>query len=450
MPVSEGSRPPNPTALPTKLVSREDFMALDPISLGRRLREARENRRLTQEQAAQAIGTSRTALVHIEAGKRSLSTLELAQLAKLYHRSVSDFFVEDDTQPECDEDPLVILHRLPTELLDDPEVNRQVSRCVELCAIGVDLENTLGIEDGVSLPAYELKSPTKPFEATRQGERVAEEERRRLGLGYGPIADVSDLISTQGIWASGVRGLPTEMSGIFLRHTSIGMVILVNYDHPRSRKRFSYAHEYAHALLDRKTTSAIVSRGENSQEFIERRANAFAAAFLMPKDGVRWFFEEVLEKGGPSRRYRVTFSSAGELPSEAEERPAPGSQQITYQDVASFAHYFGVSYPAAVYRLSDLGFLNSEEKTSLLARSDLALRMLRAMADFDDCDEETRDAQEQRKPDRELVSHIVRLAIEAYRREEVSQGWLRDLSDKLEMEMTADDLIELAEAAASD
>jgi hypothetical protein len=38
-----------------------------------------------------------------------------------------------------------------------------------------------------------------------------------------------------------------------------------------------------------------------------------------------------------------------------------------------------------------------------------------------------------RKLDHELVAQIVRLAVEAYRREEVSQGWLRDLSDQLEM-----------------
>lgn len=424
-------------------------MALDPITLGRRLREARENRRLTQEQAAQAIDVSRTALVHIEAGKRSLSTLELSQLAKLYHRSAADFFAEEDAPSTREDDPLVILHRLPPELLDNPEVNRQVSRCVQLCSIGLDLETTLGIEGSVSLPFYELKAPSRPFEATRQGERIAEEERRRLGLGYGPIADMSDLITTQGVWASGVRGLPTEMSGIFLRHSSIGMVILVNYGHPRCRKRFSYAHEYAHALLDRKTTSAIVSRRENSQEFIERRANAFAAAFLMPVDGVRWFFDEVLEKGGPSRRYRVTFSSAGGEPSEAEERPAPGSQQITYQDVTTFAHHYGVSYAATVYRLSDLGFLNADEKSSLLEKSDLANRLLRQMDVFDDFDDEGENASRGRmlKADRELVSQLVRLAIEAYRMEEVSQGWLRDLSDKLEM--PADDLIELAEAAAT-
>jgi hypothetical protein len=44
------------------------------------------------------------------------------------------------------------------------------------------------------------------------------------------------------------------------------------------------------------------------------------------------------------------------------------------------------------------------------------------------------------------VDQIVRLAVEAYRRDEVSQGWHRNLSDKLEM--PAEELVELAEAAA--
>ncbi len=414
-------------------------MPLDSITLGRRLREARENRRLTQEQAAQTVGISRTALVHIESGKRSLSTLELSELTKLYRRSIADFFAEEEQQVNQEDDPLLILHRLPVELTNDPEVNRQVSRCVELCSIGVELETTLSTQDPINLPAYELRAPTRPFDATRQGEQVAEAERRRLGLGYGPVADMADLITTQGVWASGVRGLPNEMSGIFLRHSSIGLVILVNYDHPRSRKRFSYAHEYAHALLDRKTTSAIVSSKENSQEFIERRANAFAAAFLLPAEGVRWFLE-LLEKGGASRRYRITSTSVGDEPVEAEDRPEPGSQQITYQDVVSLAHHFDVSYPASVYRLSDLGYINAEEKKNLLERSALGSRLLNAMDHFDDEQAATR------KPDRELVGQIVRLAVEAYRREEVSQGWLRDLSEKLEM--PAEDLVELAEAAA--
>ena len=77
--------------------------------------------------------------MHIENGKRSLSTLELSEFTKLYHRSVTDFFAggrEQQAEPRG-RTRCLIIHRLPVELINDPEVNRQVSRCVELCSIGV-------------------------------------------------------------------------------------------------------------------------------------------------------------------------------------------------------------------------------------------------------------------------------------------------------------------------
>ena len=44
-------------------------MALDPATLGRRLREARENRRLTQEQAAAAIRLGACRIIDIKLGR---------------------------------------------------------------------------------------------------------------------------------------------------------------------------------------------------------------------------------------------------------------------------------------------------------------------------------------------------------------------------------------------
>jgi hypothetical protein len=52
---------------------------------------------------------------------------------------------------------------------------------------------------------------------------------------------------------------------------------------------------------------------------------------------------------------------------------------------------------------------------------------------------------DQKKPDRELVRQIVHLAVEAYRRAEISKGRLRDLSALLDI--PARDLVALAEAA---
>ena len=49
------------------------------------------------------------------------------------------------------------------------------------------------------------------------------------------------------------------------------------------------------------------------------------------------------------------------------------------------------------------------------------------------------------EPEQELRSQLVRLAIEAYRREEISQGRLREIGRKVGLKAT--DLVELAEAA---
>jgi len=59
---------------------REDGV-LDQPTLARRLRKAREDRGLTQQDAADALGISRTAVTQIEGGSRSVSTLELTRFA---------------------------------------------------------------------------------------------------------------------------------------------------------------------------------------------------------------------------------------------------------------------------------------------------------------------------------------------------------------------------------
>ncbi|MBK9039200.1 MAG: ImmA/IrrE family metallo-endopeptidase [Bdellovibrionales bacterium] len=167
-------------------------------------------------------------------------------------------------------------------------------------------------------------------------------------MGQTPIANMGELISDQRIWSSGVN-LPDEMSGLFLRHTSIGMAILVNLTMFRGRKRFSYAHgtpmPYSTGIR-----TATVSTRDNASELIEKRANAFAAALLMPGEGVTEFLRS-LDKGLPSRYEQTIFDVATEGRIDTQTRPIPGSQAITHQDAAMLAHHFGVSYQATTYRL---------------------------------------------------------------------------------------------------
>lgn len=69
-------------------------MTLNAVELGRRLSEARSFMGFTQDHVAISLGLHRTAIVQIEAGRRGVSTLELAEFAKLYRKPVADFFQE--------------------------------------------------------------------------------------------------------------------------------------------------------------------------------------------------------------------------------------------------------------------------------------------------------------------------------------------------------------------
>jgi Zn-dependent peptidase ImmA (M78 family)/DNA-binding XRE family transcriptional regulator len=407
-------------------------MSIDQANLARRLKEARLNCGLTQDEAASAVGIPRTAVVNIEAGKRSLSTLELSKFAKAYHRSVTYFFQDDTAAAAVETADLILLRQLPG-YEDNKLVKEAVARCMEICRIAIELETLLDRKPRTAPPIYDLLSPRRAEEAIEQGILVAEEERRRLGLGLAPIADVSDLVNTQGIWAAGFQ-LPDEMSGLFLRHSSIRSVIIVNYKHARTRKRFSYAHEYAHAILDR-SMNAIVSTDRNSQELIEKRANAFAATFLMPQAGVSWFLS-LIDKGGVSR-WQLYAYGPGEDDSDTERRAAPRSQRITFKDVAMLAHHFGTSYESAVYRLRDLRIIRPVERQVLLEEDQREA----AKAFIELFYKELPSG-----PDRELVLEVANLAIEAFQRDEVSTGHLRDLGETLGI--SGAKLVELAETAA--
>jgi Zn-dependent peptidase ImmA (M78 family) len=113
---------------------------------------------------------------------------------------------------------------------------------------------------------------------------------------------------------------------------------------------------------------------------------------------------------------------------------------LTYEDVATLAHHFGVSYQAALFRLKSLSIVNDAEFGELRDKEHFGkqyLELLQVLVDLEGLDE--------RKPDREIVSQVVHLALEAYRREEISKGKLRDLSKLLNF--SARELVMLAEAA---
>ena len=395
-------------------------VSMDAARLGDRLRAARDRRGLSQQAVADALGLPRTAITNMETGARAVSTLEITKLADLYGQTPAYFLSPNEKEAE---DLLVVLHRALPEIEQAPQTKREVGRILDLYREGAGLRGLLDQTSEQTVPNYESKV-SSAGDAIRQGEVVAQEERRRLRLGIAPIVNAAETISEQGVWTA-ATDLPDGLSGLFVNHPSIGLAILVNASHRPVRRRFSYAHEYAHALFDRGETVTTTS-SQNSTQLAEKRANAFAAAFLMPAEGIADHLRQ-LDKGSPSRHAQTLFDVANDAMMEAEVRTRPGSQAITYQDVASLARRFGVSYEAAAWRLKSLGHIGVGETNALLSQKDTGNRYMRELG-FEDLFETGKISE---PPEQELRGQLVRLAVEAFRQEEISRGRLIEIARKL-------------------
>ncbi len=405
---------------------------MDHISLGNRLRAARERSGLSQQAVADKLDLQRTAITLIEGGQRQVSTIELTQFATLYRRSVAELL---NPSEKFAEDYLVVLHRLAPELQNDPQVKLDVETCLDLCQLGVELEQTLGRDERQGPPKFTLSPPKNASEAVTQGFEVAEEERRRLGLGSAPIRNIAQRINEQGVWAV-TSNLRSDMAGFFMQHPAIGLVTIANASHKPPRRRFSFAHEYGHVLMDRDRDLQVTSTA-NSGELVEKRANAFAAAFLLPTSGVEHFLAGV-GKGRSSRQQQLFYDVASNGKFDVEGREAPNSQTITFQDVALLATNFGVSYEAATYHLNSLRYVDRSETQTLLTKSALGRQYVELFG-----------LRANGRPDShhdgpELRSQIMHLAMEAYRREEISRGRLLDVGKRLDI--PPHDLLALTEA----
>ena len=388
-------------------------MPITQLELARRLRAARKACHATQAKAAWALGIPRSAVSQIETGQRGVSGLELHRLAQLYSRDVGHF-LEDRFE---ESNPVTAMFRAHPELRESPAATASLRLCGELHREVANLHELLELDRGIStIPAYPfLRTPKSKWDAVRQGTSAAEKERRRLDLGIAPLPDVADLLGAQGIGTALVK-MDDGISGLTLIAADGNVLVAANRTHPILRRRFSFAHEYAHVLLDRERKT-ILSHTRRRSSLMEVRANAFAASFLMPAEGVRSYVN-ALSKGLGSRTRADTFDE--EAATRVEARKAADTQNIELHDVVRMAHHFGVSCIAMLYRLKGLDFVTEEERVSLAEQDDTglgkALRELLGLPKPDDSEGETR-----------VHARFVAMAIEAFTRARITQRKLDEL-----------------------
>lgn len=139
---------------------------------------------------------------------------------------------------------------------------------------------------------------------------------------------VEDIAKNMGIKISYAPS--DEYSGMLIRKEGEQALMGVNSNEPKTRMRFTIAHEIAHFIFDKKTAVSIDYRNNGSsldKPLEEKRADLFAANLLMPRKKLQLDVEKISQ------------------------------ENITKDKIADLARQYGVSSEAMMYRLANLNLI---------------------------------------------------------------------------------------------
>lgn len=291
------------------------------------LARARDRARYSQDDVGAALGVSRAMVSYWESGTRRPNDRQLAALARLYGIEVIDLLEDREIEPGA-ADLAGMLLRADEGI--DPEFTPGVQEFVQFLQRYTELSQLTDLPiRGLSQSPFVHRSR---FAQKDDARRKAEEVRSHLDLGTGPISDVDVVCEMLGITVYRAplgKDLGHAPSGAFLNHPEVGFSILVNLDMTPGRRRFTVAHEIAHALFHSDEDRWVVSLGQNPRETF---ADEFAGEFLMPSEGVRRFVEEA-------------------------EMPPRITDPV---DVIHIQRYFRASFPMTLVRLRQMKAITSQ------------------------------------------------------------------------------------------
>lgn len=240
-----------------------------PVKLGAKLRRARENLGLTQEELSKSVGLSSEFISLLEIGKRAPSLDSLRRLSDFLKKDIG-YFLQDT------EGDFQVLGREKKLSKEAQAVIRRFQRYSE---------DYLRVEE-----LTQRRAEPAPFYQNASAERMAQEERKRLGLGDEPIRDIFTLLELNGLRILR-QAVPeaAQIAGIFVFYEAeqAGFALL-DSSRPLGDQHVAAAHEYAHYLKDRFAGPILDNPDVFIDEYLplyhprEKFAQQFAFDFLVP------------------------------------------------------------------------------------------------------------------------------------------------------------------------
>jgi len=310
--------------------------------LGSKLKKARTELGLSQAAFARALGFSSEFISLLEADKRAPSLTSLNKIAAYLKKDIRSFLQEKESAFN------ILLRgdalKAPGSEGLDAASQAVLQRFKRYC------DDYLRLERRANRPSSagsSLGLPLAPLYSNISPERLAEEERRRLGLGDEPIRDIFALSELNGCR---ILRLPipsgAKLSGafIFLEDREAAFALINSADTP-GRQAFTAAHEYCHYLKDRHEGPLIENPDVFIDEYVslyhprEKFAQTFANCFLMPASKVRATIEKEF-----------------------------GGRRLTFDQVLYLKRYFGVSFAAMLRKVRELGFMSAAQFEDFIKR----------------------------------------------------------------------------------
>lgn len=234
------------------------------------------NSGLSNKDFAEQIGIDGPKLTKVLTGKRRLTSLELALIATVGNTTVDWLLTGNESHQ------FVLAHRAAQHSVTAGDlVGRET---IELL-----VERAEGLEF-LGRPLPEPKLPDRPRSGgwLGQARSLAESYLQELGEPIGGLSNPQLIEKIEACFGIDVvvTDLPDGCDGLSFSGEGVRVIVLATSDAP-FRQRFTLAHEVAHIAFDDSRNAVIEERLFDLKSERERRADAFAAAFLASSNEIR-------------------------------------------------------------------------------------------------------------------------------------------------------------------
>ena len=302
---------------------------METVALGKRIKAHRVAAGLSLRQLAQRLTVSAQALSQYETGKIRPRPEVLGALAEVLGTRV------EQLERPPDGVTLGAVHIRDPNRRRRRMLGKAQGSLVSLTERSLSLEQRLG--GAFPSPSLPLMHEIRPMRVPEDAERLAQDVRRRWGLGTGALPSVVSLFEARGVRVFELlhdedRKKFTACSA-FVSFSGASWsdfpVIILNGALWGEQKRFALCHELAHMILP------SLQRYILSPDVRGQLANWFASALLLPATALR-------DQVGRRRR------------------------TLSWYELTEVKRQFGVSYETITHRCRHIGIITRETYRGLL------------------------------------------------------------------------------------